>query len=403
MSITNQVRPVHVPEDNVVDIDIYAIPGGEKDFHGAWKSLQTDTRSDVVWTPYNGGHWIVTRGKEIMEILKDHTRFSSKGVYIPKPEKIEHVLLPLQADQPEHTEYRRAINMSVAPKFVLGMREPIRALAKEIAEELAPKGECEFIEQVADMLPIKLFLAFAGLPMEDFQKLRPLGASFVRRDENTDEDLMFSVTNEYLEPLIKERMSNPGEDLFSQVFATPISGEKMTHEVAMGIGRDLLLAGLDTVSSHVGFIGYHLAQNPDQRKLLIEQPKLIPTAVDDLMRRYNAVLLNREATEDLELGGVEMKKGDLISVPLPLYNLDDRIFDDPMNTILDKPRGEHLAFGMGIHRCPGNSLARLELIIFLEEWLKHIPDFSIDQDRPLTMSSGIVGTINQLHLVWPTN
>lgn len=401
MNIELNGTPSHVPTENVVDIDIYSLPGSEVDFHGAWLQLQSDDGPEILWTPRNEGHWIVTRGKEIKQILSDFDTFSSDGVYIPKPKQIEHVLLPLQADPPEQTEYRRAINKIVAPKSVLAMQEPISALAAEIAATLAPKGRCEFISEVADVFPIKLFLAFAGLPMEDFDRLRPLGATFVRRNEDElPEDDMFRLTNEYLDPIVRERMANPGNDIFSQVFSTPIFGKPMSYDIAMGIGRDLLLAGLDTVSSHVGFIGYHLAMHPDQRKAINENSKLLATAVDDLMRRYNSVSLNRQATRDVEIGGVTLKKGDLVSIPLPLYNLDDRLFDDPLGVIIDKPRGEHMGFGAGVHRCPGNALARLELMTFMREWLAKIPDFAIDPAYPVRMKSGIVGTIEELHLMW---
>lgn len=216
------------------------------------------------------------------------------------------------------------------------------------------------------------------------------------------EEAFKNLVNEYLEPIVRERMKTPGPDAFSRVFAEPVFGAPMTFEVAMGIARDILLAGLDTVSSHLGFIGYHLARNPGHRKILIEQPKLMPLAVDDLMRRYNAVAIGREAADDVELGGVQFKKGDIICLPLPLYNLDDKLFDDPMDAVLDRKGAGHLAFGAGIHRCPGNTLARMELMIFVEAWLARIPDFSLDPSHPVRMKAGVVGAFDALHLIWPT-
>lgn len=164
MNIADSAKPAHVPATSFIDIDIYALPGSEVDFHAAWKRLQTDTGPEFLWTPRNGGHWIATRGSHIKQILLDHTRFSSAAVFIPKSDSQHYNILPLQSDQPEHTEYRRAVNKAVATKFILAMQEPAKTLAAELIEQVLPRGRCEFISEIAEQLPIKLFLAFTDLP-----------------------------------------------------------------------------------------------------------------------------------------------------------------------------------------------------------------------------------------------
>lgn len=403
MSMAPVPKPAHVPLENVVDVNIYSLPGSESDFHAAWKALQTDTGPEMLWTPQNGGHWIATRGENIKDILKDHIRFSSAAIFIPKADSQHYNILPLQADQPEHTEYRRAVNRAVSSKYILAMQQPAKELAAELAQEVLPRGRCEFISEIAETLPIKLFLAFAGLPLDDFEMLKPLGSYLVRKDQDISEESFMALVDDYLAPIVRMRMNAPEDDALSRVFAEKVFDAPITFDIAMGIARDVLLAGLDTVSSHIGFIGYHLARNPHHRKLLVENPKLLPLAVDDLMRRYNAVAIGREAVEDVSIAGVEVKQGDVICLPLPLYNLDDRLFENPMEAVLDRRGGEHLAFGAGIHRCPGNSLARIELMMFIQEWLAVIPEFSLDTRYPIRMKAGVVGAFQDLHLVWPTS
>ncbi|PRX19202.1 cytochrome P450 [Paraburkholderia sp. BL18I3N2] len=391
--------PANVPKDNVVDLDIYNVPGGEDDFHEAWLAVRQPGK-DFLWTPHNGGHWIATRAVHIKEIWTDALRFSSSGVIIPKSDSQHFKLIPLQLDAPEHTEFKRAVSRGLGPKHVMAMLEPIRELAAELIDKVIDKGHCEVLTEIAEPLSIKLFLAFAGLPVEDWQRLRPLGSQIVRKDQSMSEEEMLDIANSYLEPFVRRCMESPGEDAFSRIFAEPIFDQNMTFDDAMAVARDVLFAGLDTVSANLGFLTYHLARYPADRKALIENPKLLTTAIDEVLRRYVTIAGGRELTQDVEMGGVTLLKGDIVCAPFVLHNLDEEVFESPGEVLLDRNGKEHLTFGAGPHRCPGANLAKLELMTYTQVLLSKIPDFELDPAHPVRMKTGVVGALNSLHLRW---
>ncbi|MBJ7263674.1 MAG: cytochrome P450 [Burkholderiaceae bacterium] len=393
-------RPSHVPASNAADIDIYALPGSETDLHAAWKQLQTDQSPEFLWTPHNGGHWIVTLGHHIKQILLDHTRFSNAPLFNPGAKTEHFKLLPLHADQPEHAQYRNAANRAVASKYIAKLRDPAKQIVGEIIDSVQVRGRCEFVSDIASVFPIKLFLAYAGLPATDFERLVHLSAYLSNTDQGLQGDALVTLVDDYLQPIVTQRMHTPGNDPLSRIFQEPVFDKPMTVDIAQAIARDILLAGVDTVSSQIGFIAYHLARSQHHRAILLEKPELVPVAVDDLLRRYNAVALSRTATEDVRFGDITIKKGDALCLPLALYNLDDKLFKDPMNAVFER-RDEHIAFGAGIHRCPGVSLARMQMTIFTNAWLERIPEFSIDTSRPIRFTSGVIGSLRELHLTWP--
>ncbi len=282
------------------------------------------------------------------------------------------------------------------------MREPVEKLVKELIDGVLPKGKCDLILEIAEVLPLKIFLDFADLPRTDFERLRPLSSPQIRKDLGMTDKELIRLVDEYLGPVVAKRMKKPEQDSLSRIISEPILGKPVTFKIAMAMSRDVLLASFETVSSHIGFIGYHLAQYPEHRKSLIERPTLLPLALNDLIRRYNAVTIIREAVNDTKIGSVVIKKGDVLCLPLALYNLDDRLFSDPLDVMLDRQEAGHLGFGAGIHRCPGNSLARIELMVFITEWLARIPNFSIDNNYPVRTKTGITGSLQNLHLVWPS-
>lgn len=163
----------------------------------------------------------------------------------------------------------------------------------------------------------------------------------------------------------------------------------------------LLLGGLDTVASTLGFYAQFLATHPEHRRKLVEDPDLIPNANEELLRRYAIAILAREVTQDLEMGGVKIRKGDMVLAPTPMDGLDEHKFADPLTVDFDRVKpGANSTFGGGVHRCVGSMLARTELRVFLEEWLKRIPDFAIKPGTNPQVSARSVATITSLELVW---
>lgn len=387
--------PEHIPEDRVVDFDFMHPPGAEEDVHLAWKSLHDGP--DIVWSPYNGGHWIATRADDIEAIQKDHQRFSHARVNIPRGEDAR--LVPLELDPPEHTAYRSLITPSFLPQAIASMEDDIRTLTIELIEGFKDRGECEFISEFAKLLPITIFLRLVDLPQEDRLQLLEMTEMAVRGDleeRHRSQEMLAG----YIGKWIEARTRNPGKDLISLIVNAKVDGEPISPERMFGMLIVVIFGGLDTVAAMMSFICRFLAEHPADRRRLVQEPELILTAVDELIRRHGVTNTARVVVEDTELKGVLLKRGDQIQVPNALFGMDERRFDNPMEIDFARKPVVHAAFGNGPHRCPGSFLARTEIKIFLQEWFKRIPEFEIKAgDRP-RCASGMVNGVLYLPLQW---
>jgi cytochrome P450 len=162
----------------------------------------------------------------------------------------------------------------------------------------------------------------------------------------------------------------------------------------------ILVAGIDTTWSSIGSAMWHLAQNPQDRKRLIEEPELITTAVEELLRAYSPVTMAREVTSDFEYNGCQMKELDKVLMNFPAGNRDPDRFENPDQVIIDRKVNPHIAFGVGIHRCAGSNLARMEMRIAIQEWLKRIPDFRLEDPEAVTWAGGQVRGPRKCPVVW---
>ncbi|UXJ50277.1 cytochrome P450 [Pseudomonas citronellolis] len=387
--------PEHVPEERVVDFDFMHPPGAESDVHAAWKTLHNGP--DVVWSPYNGGHWIATRAEDIETIQKDHSRFSHARVTVPRSDDVR--LVPLELDPPEHTAYRTLITPPFLPQAIASMESDVRALTIELIEGFKDKGECEFVSEFAKMLPIVIFLRLVDLPQADRLQLLEMAELSVRGDLEERQRSQGMLMG-YIGKWVQERTSNPGKDLISLIVNAKIDGQPIPPERMFGMLVVVLFGGLDTVAAMMSFICRFLAEHPAERRRLAESPELILTAVDELIRRHGVTNTARVVVEDMEFKGVQLKKGDQIQIPNALFGLDERRFGNPMEIDLERKPVLHAAFGNGPHRCPGSFLARTEIKVFLQEWLKRIPEFEIKAGEHPRCASGMVNGMLYLPLQW---
>jgi cytochrome P450 len=189
---------------------------------------------------------------------------------------------------------------------------------------------------------------------------------------------------------LEERRANPGDDLLSELLTTQVEGKPVDDGIVLGMAALVLIAGIDTTWSAIGSSLWHLAAHPEDRKRLVAEPELMPTAVEELLRAYAPVTMAREVTEDVDYAGCPMKAGDKILMNFPAANRDPEAFDHPEIVQLDRAHNRHVAFGSGIHRCAGSNLARMELQVALEEWLARIPDFSLAEGAEITWAGGQV-------------
>ena len=399
--MSTESLPDHVPEYLVRDFNMYGPPGIDKDFHEAWATLlQEDDSCPLVWTQENEGHWLPTRTSIIEEILTDYSRFSSRSIILPKSHSADHGLLPTTIDPPEHHFYRKTLNHSMAPAAVNAMGDDIRGIVTSLIDGFVDKGECNFTRDFADILPIRVFLSMMDLPEDDIPQTKYWTDQLIRPDGTITFADALQNLKDYIAPYVDERMGGDGTDMLSRMINTETSGRRLTREEAIKLSIQVFIAGVDTVVNLLGFVFLFLARSIEHRLQITSGETAVSDAVEEILRRFPLVTVAREVTEDMEFHGVQLKAGDMIAAPTPLAGMDNAFTPNAVDVEFGRKQGNSLTFGRGAHTCPGKNLARVELRIAIEEWLKRIPDFQVDNKSQLSFSSGIVGVVNELNLRW---
>jgi cytochrome P450 len=399
-STTRAPVPAHVPPELVFDFDVYNPPGAETDFHGALKRLHDDNYPDIFWSTANGGHWVAIRGEDIHKVFADYQNFSNHRLTVPESSAPPVPLYPIFADPPEHTLYRSLLNPSFSPKAVAALETRARALAVKLVEELKPRGRCDFVVDFAQHLPIEVFMSIVDVPAADRHDLLSWAEGMVRPKQPADVHVTIQKIFAYAAQKIAARRAQPGDDLITKLTRAEINGRLLTDPEIVGMVSLVLIGGMDTVVTAMSFAALFLARSPKHRRQLVENPGLIPKAVDELLRRFPIVNQGRCVARDLVYKNVPFKAGDMILLPTTLHGLDERAFPNPLEVDFNRPTPMHSTFGNGPHRCPGSNLGRTEIKVFLEEWLKRIPDFHLQPGEKISMRSGVNGTVYGLPLAW---
>ena len=392
--------PSHIPSSLVVDFNYYDQPGGHDDPHLTWKRLHDGP--DIFYTPHYGGHWVITRGEDLRNILKDHEHFSSTRNSIPDHQS-PFQLAPIEYDPPDQVELKRLQIPSFQPKAINSLEADSRRLSVELIEGFYDRGECEFVSDFALKMPIGIFMRMMNIPDSERLHLLDLVETKVRNPDEQAQLRAHAALVEYSAKIIEQRRQEPGDDLVSQLLRGTFKGRPLNQQELLGFVVLLWFAGLDTVSSSMGFIARFLANNPAHRRQLVDQPELIPNAIEELLRRFGVSIPSRMVSEDLVFRGITMKKGDMVLLPIMMHGMDERVWSEPMTVDFNRQdAGMHLTLGDGVHRCSGSYLARTELRVFIEEWLRLIPDFNIKPGLKPVTSVGVVNGTLKLPLTWKT-
>lgn len=397
MTDTTQPVPPHVPAALVMDFDFLHLAGGDGDPFLTLKRLHQGP--DIFWTPRNQGHWVATRGEDIGKILTDPQTFSSRTIFLPVVDRPR--IIPAELDPPQHAAYRALIQPFFYPGAIASWADEARDFARSLIEGFYPKGECEFVSAFALQLPIVIFMKMCDLPLEHREMLLEWVGPIFRPKTASDQQEARAKFNAYLADIVARRRAHPGNDLLSKTLSGTVEGRPLDEMEALNITNTLVLGGLDTVASSMGWMARFLAEHPGHRRQLIDEPKLIPNAVEELLRRFGIPTIARIVAKDTVYNGVAMKEGDPVLMSACLHGLDERSFPNPLDVDFRRADArKHSVFGQGIHRCPGSTLALAEFKIFLEEWLKRIPDFRIKSGATVVTDSGIVHSVTSLPLAW---
>jgi cytochrome P450 len=390
--------PAHVPAELVFDFDIYADARIGADVHAAYAEVLREA-PDIFWTPRNGGHWLVRRFAPAEAILHDYEHFSAREMHIPRV--ADHpVFLPLSLDPPASTPFRVAMMPAFSPAAVRALEPRIRVWAERLVGEVAHRGACDFVEDIASVFPVSIFMELMEMPLERLREFRALATGFFRSHDQAAIDAARGVILGILGDLVDERRRRPGDDLASRLLAADLGGRTPTRDEALAMCFLLFLGGMDTVTNLSGFAFRHLAGDAALQRRLAGEPRLIPKFVEEALRCFGVVNPSRLVIRDSDLLGVPFRAGDMVMCLASEAGRDDRRNPGPRHFDIDRTNPGHLAFATGPHLCLGHILARSEMRVLLEAWLARIPAFRCGPQSRLGFRIGAVVGLDALPLEW---
>jgi cytochrome P450 len=347
---------------------------------------------------------IVASEEAIREALR-HPEIFSSGVKAITIGQIRP-LIPLQIDPPHHKLYRKLLDPVFAPKRVALLEDHTRSIVRTLIEAVVAARRCNFHTAVAEPLPSTVFLEMLGLPVSRAGEFIALKDAIIRpqvdspSDRKAHVDTVGREIREVIEGVIDERASAPADDFISMFLAAEVDGRRLSREDIIDICYLFFLAGLDTVTASLDCLLTYLAQHPEHRRSLVNDPSLIPHAIEELLRWETPVTsVVRITTQDTQLAGCPIPKHTPVSLLLGSANTDDRAWPDADTVDFRREVNRHVAFGAGAHRCLGSHLARMELRVALEEWHSAVPDYRV-RDGVQPCYSPDIRQVENLELVW---
>ena len=393
--MTTERAPV---ADWATDFD-HTDPEWVADPYPIWDDLRD--RCPVAHSDRYGGTWLPVRHEDVAAVAYDTENFTSRSVVVselrPGPEDLPAPIglaPPITSDPPFHAQARRLLLPAFSPKRIAAYEPFTRELCVELLDALAGQAVLDAAVDYAQHIPLRVIVRMLGFPQEDADLFR----RFIRMvledvDQSVEEREALVQDGEidaYMNARIAEHQAEPKDDLTTHLLEAELDGAKLSLDHVRGTMVLLMIAGIDTTWSAIGASLWHLSQHPDDRRRLAAEPDLMPTAVEEFLRAYAPVTMARLVARDVELDGRRLHEGDWLLLPFPAANRDPELFPDADQVRLDRVENRHAAFGLGIHRCIGSNLARMELTVALEEWMKRYPDFELTDPTQVTWSAGQV-------------
>ena len=338
--------------------------------------------------------------KEDIDFALRHTEIFSSNVDAVDL-KNKRPMIPLQIDPPEHKKFRKLLDPIFAPRKMALMDQEVSDLVNHLIDGFIERGEVDFAKEFSVPFPSEVFLTLLGLPMDELDTFLTMKDGIIRPEHVTGttqgsakaqayQQKVADSVYEYFDRVLDEREKEPKDDLLSHFLEAEVEGDRLTREDILDICFLFLIAGLDTVTATLDCMFAFLAAHPEHRRQLVENPDIIPNAIEELLRWETPVMMvSRVAVQDTELAGCPVRQGDHAIVVIGSANTDEAEFPDAHEVRFDREVNRHIAFGGGIHRCLGSHLARLELRVALREWHKRIPDYEVETDHTLVYTTGI--------------
>jgi cytochrome P450 len=384
--------------DWATDFD-HTDPEWVADPYPIWDELRT--RCPVAHSDRYGGTWLPVRHDDVAAVAYDTEHFTSRSVVVsevrPGPDDLPAPIglaPPITSDPPFHALARRLLLPAFAPKPIEALEPFTRELCVELLDATAGERQIDAAVDYAQHIPLRVIVRMLGFPQEDADLFRRF-IRMVLEDVDQSAEERQAIVDEgeldaYIDARIAEHLADPQDDLTSFLLEAELDGNKLDPDHVRGTMVLLMIAGIDTTWSAIGASLWHLAQNPADRRRLAAEPELMATAVEEFLRAYAPVTMARLVATDFDFRGRQMQEGDWLLLPFPAANRDPEQFPDADKVLIDRVENRHAAFGLGIHRCIGSNLARMELRVALEEWMKRYPDFELVDPNEVTWSAGQV-------------
>ncbi|WP_439374164.1 cytochrome P450 [Bradyrhizobium sp. DASA03120] len=393
-------QPVaHPPVTDWVNDFDHTDPQWTDDPFPIWDELRA--ASPVVHTERFLGCYMPTTYEAVREIANDTEHFSSRRIIVRdvRPEIARNAAPPITSDPPVHKPAKQLLLPPFTPDAMNKLEPRMRAICNELIDGFIADGKVDAAARYSKYIPVQAIAHMLGIPESD-SELFINWIHMILELGIKDENMLLQAVHEmsdYFRTHVEERRSRPTDDLISYLMnAKDKEGQPLEEAHVLGSLRLLLIAGIDTTWSAIGSSLWHLARTPADRERLIAEPALIPTAVEELLRAYSPVTMAREVVKETTISGCPVKAGNMVLLSFPAANRDPKMFPDADKVVIDRRENRHAAFGLGIHRCVGSNLARMEMQVALEEWLKRIPDFRLDPAGTVTWSQGTVRGPRQL-------
>ncbi len=398
MSSEPNAVPAHVPPHLVFDFDIYADPRVSDDVQASYAAA-IESAPDVFYTPRNGGHWMVKRIEAISEIVRDPEHFSAREMQIPRVPN-PPMFIPLSLDPPDNQLYRTVLMPRFSAKAIRELEPKIRDWAVRIVDEVVPGESCDFVADVASRFPVSVFMELMGLPLPRLREFRELADTFFNAHDPAGMEATSAQILGLLGEHIALRRAEPADDLVSDLVAAEPDGRKLSDDELLAMCFVLFLGGMDTVTNVTGFAFRQLAHDPALQARLAANPGDIPKFVDEALRAFGVINTPRLVVKDCERFGASFREGDMVLCLLSVSGRDDRRNPDPAAFDIDRTQPAHLTFSTGPHLCIGHILARAEIRVLTEEWLKRAPAFRAEPGGCIGFRIGTVTAIQSLPLTW---
>ncbi|MDZ7728925.1 MAG: cytochrome P450 [Dehalococcoidia bacterium] len=413
MSAPSQVPP-HL---DLLNLDLFS----REEAHEAFRELRNS--DPVHWNPGNEefrGFWSLLKYEDIMWVSREPNRFiSSKGIAgsgLRNPEKYGDTE-PTQTsasiitmDPPRHVKMRRLVNKGFTPRAVNRMEPQIRQIANDILDEVADRRSCDFVLEISSQLPLAVICGLMGIDKKDWPLMfdltnKALGAGDPEYQTDVAEDEKGTIQaarktaresryrmGAYFKEALERRRQEPADDLITTLLESEVDGEMLDEEDILAFCFLLIVAGNETTRNAISGGMIALAQNPDQRELMLKDPSVYDTATDEIIRWVSPLHhMARQVTEDTEIRGRTIKAGERVLMWYPSANRDEDIFEDPYTFDVRRDPNEHLAFGIGEHFCLGAGFARKEVKVMFEELFRRFPDMEVDGPAERLRSNFING------------